>query len=168
MQTKSAYIFNPVWLFLVTYQRIFLRVTQGASRLQEILADRFAAKAYGGTNFIEGLQSLIRQEIAFPARANLEIHNSRGNMQPIINYYTLSMPEDLSQQINNQYEQIMQRTTSEYDSHPAPKERIGWIEQLHVPYSPMQDNPRPALQLFPNAEELQREMTDQINKSLKK
>ena len=61
----------------------------------------------------------------------------------------------------------MKRPTSQYDSHPSPQERIAWIERLHIPYSPIQDNPQPALRLFPNPEELQREMTAQIMKNVR-
>ena len=32
--------YNPAWLFINGFHRGFLRITQGASRLQEILADR--------------------------------------------------------------------------------------------------------------------------------
>jgi hypothetical protein len=47
------------------YFRVFLRITLGASRLQEILADRYAALAYGAQNFIEGLRNVIRQSVQF-------------------------------------------------------------------------------------------------------
>jgi Zn-dependent protease with chaperone function len=166
IQSRSAQFFNPVWLFVVGYQRIFLRVTLGASRLQEILADRYAATAYGSTNFIEGLQYLIRQTIAFPLQANYEIKNSFEQKRPIVNLYGLPMQEDLSGELKKQFEEAMKRTTSAYDSHPAPQERIEWIERLHISYSPMHDNPNPALRLFPNPEELQREMTSQITSNL--
>jgi hypothetical protein len=41
---------NPAWWFATGFYRIFLRVSQGAARLQEILADRRAAEAYGGAS----------------------------------------------------------------------------------------------------------------------
>jgi Zn-dependent protease with chaperone function len=143
-------------------------VTQGASRLQEILADRYAAIAYGSTNFIEGLQNVIRQTIAFPLRANYEIRNSFEVNRPVVNLYNLPMLENLSGELEKQFEEAMERTTSKYDSHPAPQERIAWIERLHIPYYPIQDNPKPALLLFPNPEDLQREMTSQITSNLRK
>jgi hypothetical protein len=36
-------------------QLLFLRVTLGASCLQEILADRYAASVYGVRDFVDGL-----------------------------------------------------------------------------------------------------------------
>jgi len=166
IQVGATQFYNPVWQFVMGYQRIFLRVTLGASRLQEILADRFAARAFGGENCIEGLQSLTRQGILFPIQANLEIKRSREEKRPIVNLYALPVQDGASTEITSQYEQAMQRATSPYDSHPALGERIALIEQLGVPYSPVADNPRPALELFPNAEELQREMTVEITKHI--
>jgi Zn-dependent protease with chaperone function len=167
IQSRAAYIFNPAWLFILGYQRIYLRVTQGASRLQEILADRYAATTYGSKNFIEGLQNLIRQSIAFPLQANYEIRHSLELNRPIVNLYDLPLSENLSGELGEKFEEAMKRTTSEYDSHPALQERIAWIERLHIQYYPIQDNPKPALLLFPNPEDLQREMTSQITRNIR-
>jgi Zn-dependent protease with chaperone function/Flp pilus assembly protein TadD len=164
----AAQIFNPVWLFVLGYQRIFLRITLGASRLQEILADRYAAIAYGGQNFIEGLQSVIRQDIAFPLQANYEIRRSLDLNQPLYNLYDLPPQENLQGELEKQVEEAMSRSTSQYDSHPAPKERMELVERLHVPYSPVQENKLSALRLFPNPEELQRELTAQVMKNIRK
>jgi Zn-dependent protease with chaperone function len=164
IRSGMARFYNPVWLFLVGYQRIYLRVALGASRLQEVLADRYAAMAYGSQNFIEGLQSVIRQAIAFPLQADSEIRRLVQLKQTVYNLYDAPLPEPLRGELDKQFEEAMHRTTSQYDSHPAPHERIAWIDRLRVPYSPMQDNPRPALQLFPNQVVLQREMTKELMK----
>ena len=164
----AAQVFNPVWLFVLGYQRIFLRITLGASRLQEILADRYAAIAYGGQNFIEGLQSVIRQGIAFPIQADYEIRRSFDLNRPIYNLYDLPLEDKLQGELEKQIEEAMVHMTSQYDSHPAPKERIKLIEHLRIPYSAVQDNRLPALRLFPNPEELQRELTAQVMKNVRK
>ena len=167
-RSGAARIYNPVWLFVLGYQRIFLRITLGASRLQEILADRYAAIAYGSQNFIEGLQSIVRQGIAFPLQADYEIRRSFDLKQPIYNLYDLPPQEKLQGELEKQVEEAMSRATSQYDSHPAPKERIELIERLRVPYSPIQDNRLSALRLFPNPEELQRELTAQVMKNIRR
>jgi Zn-dependent protease with chaperone function len=168
LQGGAAQVFNPVWLFVLGFQRIFLLITLGASRLQEILADRYAAIAYGGQNFIEGLQSVIRQGIAFPLQADYEIRRSFELNRTIFNLYDLPFEERLQGELEKQVEEAMARTTSQYDSHPAAKERIELIERLHVPYSAIQDNRLPALRLFPNPEELQRELTAEVMKNIRK
>jgi len=169
VRSRAAQIFNPVWLFLIAYQHVFLRVTLGASRLQEVLADRYAATTYGGRNFIEGLQGVIRHTILFPMQADNELRKSFELKQPVSNLYSLPpLPDNLKGEFEEQFDQAMNRATSQYDSHPAPHERIALIERLNVPDSPFHDNPRPALDLFPNPEELQREMTNRIMESLQK
>jgi Zn-dependent protease with chaperone function/Flp pilus assembly protein TadD len=168
VQGSAAQIFNPVWLFVLGYERIFLRITLGASRLQEILADRYAAIAYGGQNFIEGLRSVIRQGIAFPLQADYEIRRSFDLNRPIYNLYNIPFEERLQGPLEKQIDEAMTRPTSDYDSHPAPKERIGLIEGLHVQDSALQDQPRPALDLFPNAEQLQRDLTAEVMQTVRK
>ena len=63
---------NPMWLFLSTFSRIFTQITHGASRLQEVMADRFAVLAYGATNFIDGLTLVIQQGIKMDMQLNKE------------------------------------------------------------------------------------------------
>jgi len=41
------------------FHPLFLRISQGASRLQEILADRRAADVYGGAAFATGLKHMV-------------------------------------------------------------------------------------------------------------
>jgi Zn-dependent protease with chaperone function len=168
IRSGAALVYNPVWWFVISYQRIFLRVTLGASRLQEVLADRYAAIAYGSQNFIDGLQSVIQQSISFPLRADAEIRKSLEVNQSINNLYDLPMEANLQGELQKQLDEAMNRQTSQYDSHPAPRERIAWIERMHIPLSPILDNRQPALNLFPNPEELQRDMTAELMKNVVK
>jgi Zn-dependent protease with chaperone function/tetratricopeptide (TPR) repeat protein len=168
IRSRVALVYNPVWWFVMAYQRIYLRVTLGASRLQEVLADRYAAMAYGSQNFIDGLQSVIRQSIAFPLRADVEVRRSLELKQTVNNLYDLQMDENLQGELQKQLDDAMNRQTSQYDSHPAPRERIAWIERMHIPLSPVLDNRLPALNLFPNPEELQRTMTAELMKKVVK
>ena len=166
IRSGAALVYNPVWWFVMAYQRIYLRVTLGASRLQEVLADRYAAIAYGSQNFIDGLQSVIRQSIAFPLRADVEVRRSLELKQPVNNLYDLPMDENLQGELQKQLDEVMNRPTSQYDSHPAPRERIAWIERMHIPLSPVMDNRLPALTLFPNPEELQCNMTAELMRNV--
>ena len=54
IQNGAAAVYNPAWLFATRYHQIFLRISQGASRLQEVLADRRAVSAYGSRPFVDG------------------------------------------------------------------------------------------------------------------
>jgi Zn-dependent protease with chaperone function len=166
-RSGAAVVFNPVWFVLSAYQRIFLRVTAGASRLQEILADRYAAIAYGSQNCIDGLKSMIRATIAFPLQANREVQKMIETKQPVLNLYQIPVENDLQGELEKQVEEVMRRPTGPFDSHPAPQERFALLDRLHVPYTFLQDNPAPALHLFPNPEGLQRELTAEIMKGVR-
>jgi Zn-dependent protease with chaperone function len=164
----AAAPYNPVWLFVVTYQRIFLRVTLGASRLQESQADRFAVMAYGRDNFVEGLKKVIRQSLAFELQANFEIRRSLELNRPISNLYQLPMEEKLTGELETRFSDTMKHKASMYASHPSPQERIDLIDRLRTPYSFDQDNPAPVSALFPKLEQYQQQMTAEIYKNIKR
>src|SRR5262249_32834904 len=83
----AATWYNPAWWFLLGYQRVFLRVSQGASRLQEILADRWAAIAYGSAAFERGLTHVISRSVEFAAHANRAIDEVAATKRPLGNLY---------------------------------------------------------------------------------
>ena len=49
--------------FLKAYYVMFNRITFGASRLQEVMADRVAVNAYGAPAFERGLKHVIRRDL---------------------------------------------------------------------------------------------------------
>jgi Zn-dependent protease with chaperone function len=155
--------YNPAWLFVNGYYRVFLVITLGASRLQEILADRRAAMAYGARNFAEGLKQIIRQNIVFDAQVRREVRRSEVKNDKLHNVYTLPQFDESSTFVNvdEEFEAHMSHPASKYDSHPSPKERIELLAKFDAPAS---DDSRTALvwDLFSEPEKLQIEMTGHI------
>jgi len=166
VRTGSHQFYNPVWWFVLAYQRIFLRVSQGASRLQEVLADRFAVMAYGRENFIEGLKNIVRRTLAFQMQANYEINKMLETHQPIHNIYQIPMQNDLQGELQEKLDKELNRKTSPYDSHPSTMERIALVDRMRVPYVLDQGNSSPVAALFPNFEELQQDLTSKLIQSL--
>ncbi len=70
--------YNPAWWFVRGFFLIFLRISQGASRLQEVLADRWAAFCYGAEAFERGLRHAITRGAAFELEANAKINDVLG------------------------------------------------------------------------------------------
>jgi Zn-dependent protease with chaperone function len=161
-------IVNPAWLFVMAYQRIFLSVSQGASRLQEILADRFAVMAYGRANFIEGLKNIVKQSLAFEIQANFEVSKMFELNRPISNLYQLTMQSELQGELDSRYDVIMKAKTAKYDSHPSTNDRIALIERMRIPYALDQENGTPVADLFPNLEELQQNLTSQLIQNVRR
>ncbi|HLH54389.1 MAG TPA: M48 family metalloprotease, partial [Verrucomicrobiae bacterium] len=89
----QATYFNAAFHFLRIYNFIFRRISHGATRLQEILADRVAAQIYGAHAFQAGLTHVIRRSIEFEAAANAEIQQSIQSRRPLQNLYQLPAPQ---------------------------------------------------------------------------
>lgn len=150
--------YNPAWLFVNGFNRVFLRVTLGASRLQEILADRYAALAYGVENFINGLTHVVRQSLLFGANVNHKADLAARSGASLPNLYVpVALPDPLMEQLEAKIGEEMGRPTSVYDSHPSPQERIGLLRQLEV-VSEVAESQEPVWDLLADAEKLQNEM----------
>lgn len=163
----QARIYNPAWLFVNGFYRIFLRITLGASRLQEILADRYAALAYGSQQLADGLRHLIRQSLAFNKQVAAEVRAARQAERELGNLYALPPIDQGEQQteLEAEVEQAMNRPTSAYDSHPAPKDRLALLAELQSRTSAFGDD-APASDLLPNLVGLQTEMTMRVQRQL--
>lgn len=167
-RTGQAHWFNPAWLFINGFHRIFLRITLGASRLQEILADRYAAIAYGAQNFKGGLTHVIRQGLIFEMQAGHEINLAVNERRVSYNVYNQPPwdPQVAEEKIGAKLTELLNRPTTPYDSHPAPKERFALVEALNLP-NPPETMPALVLELFVDPEALQTEMTAKIYKNIR-
>ncbi len=157
---------NPGWWFVNIYNRIFLRITQGASRLQEILADRFAALAYGAPNLACGLEQLIRQDLTFAFQLDAELKQAVEQKRNLHNLYTLPPVADASA-LEKAFAENMRRQSSADNSHPVPQARLALIERIKSE-NPPDDDPRPAWDLIEHAGQFQEEATALLEKKLRK
>lgn len=159
----AATWYNPAWWFVNGFYRAFLRVSQGASRLQEILADRWAALAYGGRNFARGLEHVIERSIHFDAHAQSTLQEVIDGQRALANLYryTPSAPLD-EKAMRGALDQALTAEPSPYDSHPCPRDRIAWVGPLTAGTALEPADSQPAWDLFSDREAVERQMTDQI------
>ena len=122
---------NVAFHFLRLYHFLFRRISHGATRLQEILADRVAARAYGPAAFQGGLTHVIRQNILFQAHANREIGEAIKAGRPLQNLYT-PLPEAPPAD-EAEIEKALARPTTDDDTHPGPRDRFRLTASLPVP-----------------------------------
>lgn len=153
---------NPVQLFINGFLHLFARITRGASRLQEILADRYAVRAYGFARFESGLKHIWQQSPAFDARAKAEIETALTEHREMRNLY--GPPQDdltITSQVTDSSEaERMAKATGTYDTHPSPKDRLALLTPFadhSVPDEP--EDSDPVWNLFNDPERLQLEMT---------
>lgn len=159
-QGGAATWYSPAWWFVRGFHRVFLRVSQGASRLQEILADRWAALAYGGRNFARGLRHVVERAVRFDrhAEASLkEVIEGERALANLYRYEPTARAEESS--VAAEVEQALAAEPSPYDSHPCPRDRIAWAGGLGPPTGPDGDDTQPAWGLFSDREAVERQMT---------
>jgi tetratricopeptide (TPR) repeat protein len=125
--------------FLRFYHYLFRRLTFGASRLQEVLADRLAVRCYGPSALQEGLTHAIRRSLEFQLAMNKAIREAVQNTRPALAFYGSTALPELAEreQLEAAVKEIVERPTDANDSHPSPKERFELAKQVLVEDHPL-------------------------------
>jgi len=121
---------NLAFHFLRLYHFIFRRITHGASRLQEVLADRVAVHNYGATAFAEGLEHVGRQTIVFDRLASAEIASALADRRKFKNIYDLKPENDNPSDIETAFRTEFERPTGEDDTHPSGIDRVRFAQKI--------------------------------------
>jgi Zn-dependent protease with chaperone function len=119
---------NLAFHFLLLYNFIFRRISFGSTRLQEVLADRVAAKTYGGTAFKDGLTYVIKRNIEFNKITDQEVEAIRNATRPMINIYDQGEISD--NELETELNEALNRKTTEDDTHPSPADRFRYIANI--------------------------------------
>ncbi len=159
-----AVVWNIGFQFLRLYHFIFRRISYGATRLQEVLADRVAVLNYGAPAFEAGLRHVIRRSAAFDAIAEKEVTDAINAKRVVVNLYTL--PAESSDELERQVEAEFTRSTTADDTHPSPADRFRLAQRIQ---SATTDTSSAQLwDLFRDREGLEREMCTLINEQITK
>ena len=132
-QVGRAAHFNPAYWMLRLFLVIYRRVTRGWSRLREVMADRGAARLYGGEAFAQGLTHVIRQGATFDSAVGALLRQQAGRRRSALPnvYALLASPAralDLAQ-INRAASAALLRSATDDESHPAPAQRAAWTRR---------------------------------------
>ncbi|MDF2697761.1 MAG: Zn-dependent protease with chaperone function, partial [Labilithrix sp.] len=162
-QRGAATWYNPAWLFLINFERIFLRISQGASRLQEVMADRVAGMAYGPEAFATGLTHVVRRSIEFDAHLNATLNEVVEKSRPLANLYRYEPEKRVdASEVEAAVTQSMDREPSPYDSHPKPVDRVRWVRELSTSQTASADDELDVWSLFASRAELEEFMTAEM------
>ncbi|KIG17701.1 hypothetical protein DB30_02976 [Enhygromyxa salina] len=163
-EVGAADWYNPAWLFLTGFHKVFVRISQGASRLQEVLADRWAAHCYGAASFERGLRHAIAAQLRFELHANAtisEVLEARHGLRNLYTYTPAQIPDEI-ERIDELVEAHVNAEPSPNDSHPRPADRFRWAHALSKP-NPHDEGPgRPCWELFVDREAIEERMTGVI------
>ena len=154
----QAVWWNIAFLFLRVYHFIFRRITYGASRLQEVLADRLAVLNYGANAFEDGLKHVIRRSVEFEDVAYREITDAANAGRSLQNLYELKTGEE--QGIEDKISEVLNRQTALDDSHPSPAERFRLARRITHTAEPLAGGM--VWDLFTDRESLTKEMSSLI------
>ncbi|HEV2765856.1 MAG TPA: tetratricopeptide repeat protein, partial [Pyrinomonadaceae bacterium] len=118
--------YNLAYVFLRVYHFIFRRISHGATRLQEMLADRVAVYNYGARAFKEGLSHVVYRSVEFETLVEREIRDAVGSRRALQNLYELPAAKggEAERDVEAAYKEVLHRKTSEDDTHPSPFERF--------------------------------------------
>ena len=160
--SEQASWLNVAFHFLRIYHFIFRRISHGATRLQEVLADRIAALQYGPLAFEEGLTHVVRKSVEFHHLASKEIDASLAGQRALQNLYELRV--DQNSNLQQETEEALNRETSEDDTHPCPNDRFRLTRKI----SGANELPATGMvwDLFKNRESLTNEMTSLIQSEM--
>lgn len=162
---------NTVWnlgfQFLRIFHRIFTRISHGAGRLQEALADRRAAYHFGAGAFEEGLSHVVRREIEFERLVDKEIRQAVESSRALQNIYELSEAQEGAQSttIEEEFQKRINRKTSDTDTHPSPIERFRLARQVISKDVPAATGM--VWDLFAERENLTREMSSLVDSQVR-
>ena len=161
--SNQASWWNIGFQFLRIYHFIFRRISHGATRLQEVLADRVAALKYGPLAFEEGLTHVVRKSVEFRHLTAKEIDASIGARRALQNLYELRLDE--TSNLQQEIEKWLSRETSEDDTHPSPNDRFRLTRRIaganELPAAGM------VWDLFKNRDALTNEMTSLVQSKVR-
>jgi len=154
----QAVWWNIAFQFLRLYHFLFRRISYGATRLQEVLADRAAARLYGAQSFEDGLRHVIRRQIEFNHFARKEIQEALRSGRALQNIYSLEVQPE--QALDEAIDHAINRKTTEDDTHPSPVDRFRLVSRIPCPNQPAPSGSM--WDLFANREAITREMSLKI------
>lgn len=159
----QAVWWNIAFQFLRLYHFLFRRISHGATRLQEVLADRIAARIYGAQSFEEGLRHVVRRQIEFQHFAGKEIQEALKSRRALQNVYALEMqPEKV---VEDAIDTALNRQTSEDDTHPSPVDRFRLVGRVVCQHQPAPSGLM--WDLFADREAITHEMSSEIERMVK-
>jgi tetratricopeptide (TPR) repeat protein len=154
----QAVWWNIAFQFLRVYHFIFRRISHGATRLQEVLADRVAALKYGSGAFEAGLKHVVRKSVEFNHVASQEINESASSQRALQNLYELQPVNNAD--LEKEIEESLNRETTEDDTHPSPSDRFRFTRRIVS--SSEQSVTGQVWDLFKDKEALTLEMTNLV------
>jgi Zn-dependent protease with chaperone function len=118
--------------FLRYYVPLYYRLTLGASRMQEVLADRLAVERYGSSSLIEGFHHVVRRDVEFQRLTSKAVTDALKGAAATAAFYSPSkaIAGDERLDVEAEARDLLQVPTTDFDSHPGMMERIALARRV--------------------------------------
>jgi Zn-dependent protease with chaperone function len=151
---------NPFYWFLFLYYKCYSLLSAGFSRSREFLADRMASSLYGSDVFGAALTKVSTDGMLFEKTVydriagHLDRRENSANMYEEFHQYR---DHRLSKEEREEhYQNVLAEKGSLFAQHPTIAERLQAVAELP---RAQKTNATPALELFDDAEETEKELT---------
>jgi Zn-dependent protease with chaperone function len=173
IRRRAAGILNPAWWFVAFFAAAFGRLSLGASRFQELQADRFAAKLCGAEVCISALERSVERDVRFAAHADAVLTDAIERFIVIERLYEVPVRERSEEReqavLDAIDESLSAETVSPFDSHPPIGRRLTWLRRMAedgVGYPRGERDSRPAWSLFDARSSIELRATEQFRQRI--
>lgn len=166
---RAAGVLNPAWWFVAFYAAAFGRLSLGASRFQELQADRFAAKLCGAEVCISALERSVERDARFDAHADALLADAIERFVVIEGLYEVPLherSEERERAVRDAIDvSLSAETVTPFDSHPPIGRRLTWLRRMaedRVGFPRGERDARPAWSMFDHRSAIELRATEQF------
>jgi Zn-dependent protease with chaperone function len=148
---------NPAYWILYVFVHLYFRITNGFSRIREVMADVMAMTLYGGQAFVNGLEKVVTNDAVFINIVHGRYVPQLLKEKKMITDFSKAMESVYGQldeaKIKEMREGVLAKSTqaSTYDSHPPLSVRLDYARRFG---SSMMKDDRPVSTIFKSWAEL--------------
>lgn len=157
---------NPAYWLLFLYVTLYFKITNGFSRIREVMADIMAIRMYGGKAFGNGLLKVATNDTIFSeiiqSKYVPELLKEEKTISNFSKFMEIVFKGLEKKDIEEFQNHILSRsqTHSIYDSHPALKIRIDYSKKFE---EGLEKDKRPVGDLFDNWTEINEKVANLYN-----
>jgi len=157
---------NPAYWLLLLYVKLYFKITNGFSRIREVMADIMAMRMYGGKAFRNGLLKVATNDTIFSeiiqSKYVPELLKEEKTISNFSKFMEIVFKGLYKKDIEEFQNHILSRSQAHsiYDSHPALKVRIDYSRKFE---EGSEKDKRPVADLFDNWTEINEKVAKLYN-----
>lgn len=157
---------NPAYWLLFLYVMLYFKITNGFSRIREVMADIMAMRMYGGRAFSNGLLKVATNDIVFSeiiqSKWVPELLKEEKTITNFSKFMEVAFSGLEKKDIDELQNNLLSRSQvhRSYDSHPALKIRIDYAKKFD---DVAEKDKNPAGELFDDWDEINKKVAELYN-----